>query len=315
MSTSTPLAQPRRDDGDEQPPGRPAPGDEPTGDDRPAPAVVVGVDGTECSLRAVRWAATEAVRRRAPLRILHAAPYLGRHGVNGAAVPELPRARRIAGQAFTVARTTEREVPATTEVVAAEPATALLHAAAAGQLLVLGIATTGAADELILAPVAQRVAARSSRPVVVVPRRPGGEPFGRPIVAVLGLGSPEDDEPVADFAAGAARRSGVPLSIVQTRFHRTASGNFVRDPDRWTHRFPDLEVRSSELPRVTPGQLLGATCPTPLVVLTAGHGSFLHRTLDGPHRWLLRHCTSPMALVPPLHRPELEPREEVVAVG
>jgi hypothetical protein len=103
---------------------------------------------------------------------------------------------------------------------------------------------------------------------------------------------------------------------VQTRpAPRTASGNFAHDPAQWAERFPDVEVRHTELPRATPGQLLGATCPTPLVVISAGHGSFLHRTLDGPHRWLLRHCTSPMALVPPVRRPELERREEIIAPG
>jgi hypothetical protein len=50
-------------------------------------------------------------------------------------------------------------------------------------------------------------------------------------------------------------------------------------------------------------------------VLSAGHGTLLHRDLDGPHLWLLRHCTSPMALVPPVHRPELDPREEIIALG
>jgi nucleotide-binding universal stress UspA family protein len=314
VSTSTPLAPPRQDDGDGLAPAA-APGAELEDADRPARAVVVGADGTETSLRAVRWAAEDAVRRGAPLRIVHAAPYLSRPPGTGTPPPELPRARRLAGQAYTVARHTARAVQATAEVVPDEPADALLRAAAAGQLVVLGIATTGAADELILAPVAQRVAARSPQPVVVVPRRTGGEPTGRPIVAVLGLGEPEDDEPVVAFAAAAALRAGVPLSIVQTRFHRTASGNYVRDPDRWPERFPEVEMRHTELPRVTPGQLLGATCPTPLVVLSAGHGSFLHRTLDGPHRWLLRHCTSPMALVPPVHRPELEEREDAVAAG
>jgi hypothetical protein len=138
---------------------------------------------------------------------------------------------------------------------------------------------------------------------------------GRPIVAVLGLGNPEDDEPVVEFAVEAARRTGIPLSVVQTRMHRTQSGNFAHDPDRWSERFPGVEMRYTDLPRVTPGQLLSATLPTPLVVISAGHGSFLHRTLDGPHRWLLRHCTSPMALVPPLHRPELQSNEAGLAVG
>jgi hypothetical protein len=74
-------------------------------------------------------------------------------------------------------------------------------------------------------------------------------------------------------------------------------------------------VRHSDLPGATAAQVLTATCPTPLIVLSAGHGTLLHRALDAPHLWLLRHCTSPMALVPPVHRPELDPSEEIVALG
>ena len=90
---------------------------------------------------------------------------------------------------------------------------------------------------------------------------------------------------------------------------------WTQDESEWEQRFPGLEVRRTELPGATAAQVLAATCPAPLIVLSAGHGSLLHRDLDGPHRWLLRHCTSPMALVPPVDRPELDPREEIVALG
>lgn len=287
-----------------------------TGEDPPSRDVVVGVDGSEIGLTAVRWAAHEAARRDAPLRILHAAPYLGSAGEGGAPPPELPHARGITAVAYTVARHTEPGVPASTEVVPGEPVTALLRAAAAGQLVVLGSSTTGAADEMVLATVSVRVAARSPTPVVVVPRRQTSENGGRPAVAVLGVGDREDDEAVAVFAATAAQRFGVPLSVLQTRPPRqTVPASWVDDPDAWAGRFPGLEVTQSELPAPRADQVLAATCPSPLLVISAGHGSLLHRTLDGPHRWLLRHCTSPIALVPPVHRAEQEPHEDVVALG
>ena len=140
------------------------------GDDPPGREVVVGVDGTEVGLAAVRWAAQEAARRDAPLRILHAATYLGRRGTTGAPPPELPRARGITAVAYTVARHTAPGVQSSTEVVPDEPVTVLLRAAAASQLLVLGSSTTGAADEMVLASVATKVAARSPAPVVELPR-------------------------------------------------------------------------------------------------------------------------------------------------
>jgi nucleotide-binding universal stress UspA family protein len=273
--------------------------------------IVVGVDGSECAYRAVRWAAHEAARRDAPLRIIHAASYLGRRGVAGARSPELTRARQITGQAFTVARHAEHDLRVSTEVVPGDAVDALLRSAAASQLVVLGSSTTGAADELVLAPVGARLAARSPQPVVVVPRQRSGPPVGRPVVAVLGIGDPEDDEAVAEFAATAARRAGVPLTVLQTRpAGRTEAATWTDVPAEWSRREPDLEVHRVDLPRASAGDLLSAACPAPLLVLSAGHGHLLHRTVDGPHRWLLRHCTSPMVLVPPVQRSERGPRGE-----
>ncbi|MCW2579491.1 MAG: universal stress protein [Blastococcus sp.] len=289
----------------------------PAGDAAPPTRdVVVGVDGSECAIRAVRWAAREAVLRGAPLRIVHAASYLGRRAAPDTPSPELARARQITGQAFTAARHTEHDLHASTEVTPGDAVDTLLRAAATGQLVVLGSSTTGAVDELVRAPVAARLAARSPSPVIVVPRQRTGVPAGRSVAAVLGIGDPEDDEAVAAFATAAARRRGLPLVVVQTRGQgRTAVSSRLDDVAEWSRREPDLDVRHSVLPRASAGPLVRATCPSSLLVISAGHGHLLHRTLDGPHRWLLRHCTSPMAFVPPVHRRERDPREEIVALG
>jgi nucleotide-binding universal stress UspA family protein len=304
MTTSTPLAPTdvREEAGN-------GPGDP------PAREVLVGVDGSEVGLAAVRWAAQEAARRNAPLRILHAASYLGRRGTTAAPSPELHRARRIIAQAYTLALHTAPGVRTSTEVVPGDATASLLRAAASGQLVVLGSSATGAADEMVLASVAMRVAARSPQPVVVVPRR-RHEPIGRPAVAILGVGDRADDEAVADFAAEEAERFDVPLSLLQTRpARRKAPDSWVDDAAEWEARHPGLEVHRSDLPAARAEQVLGETCPSPLLVISAGHGDLLHRFLDGPHRWLLRHTTSPMALVPRVRRPEHEPREEAVASG
>jgi nucleotide-binding universal stress UspA family protein len=286
----------------------------PDGADPPGRQVVVGVDGTEVGLGAVRWAAQEAARRDAGLRIVHAAPYLGRPGSTGAPPPELPRARGITAVAYTVARHTEPGVQSSTEVVPDDPVTALLRAAADSQLVVLGSSATGAADEMVLATLAVRVAARSPVPVVVVPRRRGAVPADRPAVAVLGVGEVADDEAVALFAASTAQRSGVPLTLLQTRSSQHAGpAGWVDDQDAWAERFPGLEVQRSELPDARADRVLAAACPCPLLVISAGHGTLLHRSLDGPHRWMLRHCTSPMALVPPVDRTGRAIDEEAVA--
>ena len=308
MSTSTPIPpSPRQnpDDGAAR---------QSSGGDPPVREVLVGVDGSDCALRAVRWAAEEAERRQAPLRIVHAAPYLHTRRADTPA-PDLPRARQITGQAYTAARHTAQGVRATAEVVPEDPVRALLRAAETAQLVVLGISTTGTLDELILAPVAHRVVARSPQPVVVVPRRRGPEVAGRPVVALLGLADPEDDGPVLEEAAEAARRLGVPLEVVRNRTAETGGQGGTGSPADWSARYPEVDIRTTDLPGASPRQLLGAACPSPLIVTTAGHGGMLHRPMDGAHRYLLRHCTSPMILVPPVHRPQNEPREEIIALG
>jgi hypothetical protein len=152
--------------------------------------------------------------------------------------------------------------------------------------------------------------------VVLVPRPRGATPADRPVSVVLGLGDPGDDERVAEFAAESAQRAGTALSVLQIRRPRDpAPEGWTADDAEWEQRFPGLEMRRSDLPGASAAQVLTATCPSPLIVLTAGHGTVLHRDLDGPHLWLLRHCTSPMALVPPVHRPELDPCEDIIALG
>jgi nucleotide-binding universal stress UspA family protein len=297
VSTSTPFAPL---DSEDDAPGaatRPAPRS-PADDSPDARDVVVGVDGSECGLAAARWAAREAALRGAPLRIVHAATYLG-SGASGQPSPELPRARHITAQAYTVARRTEHDLIASTEVVPDEPVAALLGAAAAAQLVVLGSSATGAADEMILAPVALRVAARSPHPVTIVPRQRGSA-AGRPVIALLGIGDADEDSAVAEYAAAAATRFGTRLSVLHTRPAGRGS-SWADDPDQWRERYPDLEVDRTELPGASGGDILSAACPSPLLVMSTGPGTMLHRSLDAPHRWLLRHCTSPMALVPQVH--------------
>jgi nucleotide-binding universal stress UspA family protein len=278
------------------------------GGDPPGRGVVVGVDGTEVGLNAVRWAAHEAARRGAPLLIVHAAPYLGRGGPTGAPPPELPRARGITAVAFTVARRSQPGVQASTEVVPDEPVDVLLRAAAGGQLLVLGSSATGAADEMVLATLNMRVAARSPAPVVIVPRHRRSTPADRPVVAVLGVGERADDEAVARFAAAAAQREGVPLSLLRTRSpQQNVAASWVDDDGSWAERFPDLQITRSDLPSARANDVLGAASPSPLMVISVGHGTLLHRSMDGPHRWLLRHCTSPLAFVPSVRAQEAPP--------
>ena len=181
--------------------------------------------------------------------------------------------------------TAEPGVRASTEVVPGEPVDAPApRRGGRSQLLVLGSSTTGAADEMVLATSAARVAARSPAPVVVVPRR-RGPAAGR---AARG-GDPRRRRPGRrrggrPVRRGRRQRSGVPLLLLQTRSaQQNVAASWVDDETPGRSGSRDLEVQRSELPDARGNQVLGAACPSPLLVISAGHGTLLHRSLDGPH--------------------------------
>ena len=137
-----------------------------TGRDGPGGDVVVGVDGTATALRAVAWAAAEARARRAPLRIVHAAPYAtGPAGQRHAAA--------ILQRAAAMARQREPGVSARTERLAEETVPALAAVSHEAQLLVVGMLSGHPGDELARSH-APAVVAAAACPVTVVRARHGG---------------------------------------------------------------------------------------------------------------------------------------------
>jgi len=179
--------------------------------------VVVGVDGSESALEAVRWAAREAVRRRATLRLVNACdwprgtlvgdPGLG-HRYHSVLVDA---ARSQVAAAATVAREAAADVVAEEQVVIGFPIPVLRSEARRAELVVLGSRGLGGVTGLLVGSVAVALAAHADCPVVVVrDAMPDHDP--RPVVVGVD-GTPLSESAVAfAFDAAAARR--VPLIAV-----------------------------------------------------------------------------------------------------
>jgi nucleotide-binding universal stress UspA family protein len=140
------------------------------------PRIVVGIDGSDQAIEALRWAIGEARLRGATIDAIDAwnYPYVV---VGGATVPLHPRG----DQAVDVERELEQAVaavageadgvginPIVTEGV---PAAVLCEAADGADLLVIGHGHQGALRERLLGSVAQEVMRYSPCPVVVVPHQ------------------------------------------------------------------------------------------------------------------------------------------------
>jgi nucleotide-binding universal stress UspA family protein len=166
--------------------------------------VAVGIDGTEASLHAVRWAVDEAGKRAVPLLIVHAAPYAA-----GAAGALRAHAGRILGRAYTVAHRRNPALAVHTARLDADPAVALVEVAGHADLVVLGMPGDGQVGSG--GSVALRVAAHATGAVAVVHSGDHEAPAG-PVVA--GIGDPRTDAGVVAVAHGFARRRRAPLHVV-----------------------------------------------------------------------------------------------------
>lgn len=176
--------------------------------------IVVGVDGSEPALQAVRWAARDAAYRHAPLHLVYAlgvvelltgAPVVP-HGIGpderlrANAWRHLNAAEEVAHEAAKVAVECELEPGAARWV--------LLDAARRARMLVLGFAGYGSFfGEHRLGSTAAHLAAQSGCPVAVV--RGGPRPDEAPVVVGLD-GSPQSDAALA-YAFEEADYRGAPL--------------------------------------------------------------------------------------------------------
>ena len=142
-----------------------------------AKPIVAGTDGSEESLRAVDWAAREAVLRGAPLRIVSAATLLPRM-VSRAGPTESEydtvtdvllkeRDRALAAAAERAAKTAPG-VLIDTDQLSGQPAQAITETGAGALMLVVGSRGVGAFTAMVLGSVSRYAANHASCPVVVV---------------------------------------------------------------------------------------------------------------------------------------------------
>jgi nucleotide-binding universal stress UspA family protein len=140
--------------------------------------VVVGVDGSQGSARALGWALREALDRQAPLRIVTAWSWDTTSTGSGSASAGLARQARQTQEALVraVLATFPGTLPdLTAELVQADPASALIDQSVGGDLLVLGSRGMGGAAGAVIGSVADACLRHGSCPVVVVPSEPAVE--------------------------------------------------------------------------------------------------------------------------------------------
>ncbi|MGF1618909.1 MAG: universal stress protein [Acidimicrobiia bacterium] len=138
--------------------------------------IVVGLDGSECAARALRWAADEAGVRGSELHIVTAFAPPDVVGVPGARFPvERPeqtreRAQRLQSKWLSEALGDDYpDVAMLTEVRMGQSAETLLEAAKNGDMLVVGSRGRGGFKGLMLGSVSMQCVTHAEGPVTVIP--------------------------------------------------------------------------------------------------------------------------------------------------
>ncbi|MDQ1013974.1 universal stress protein [Streptomyces afghaniensis] len=179
--------------------------------------VVVGVDGSESSLRAVDWAADEAALRGLPLRVVYASLWERYERAVFATGGE--RSEQILNGVFVAAahERARKRVPdlkVSTEVIPDGPTPVLLHEARRASVLVLGSRGRGDIADLLLGSVSLTVAGRADCPVIVV-RGGRDDEGGTPRRIVLGIGAEAATANAVRFALEEAERRGAVVEAIR----------------------------------------------------------------------------------------------------
>jgi len=249
--------------------------------------LVVGVDGSEPSMRAVDWAADEAALHEVPLRLVHATLW-GRYEGGGFAQEfsdhtELVTPRDILAAAARRVRHRQTGLRLTTAVVPEEPEYVLIREGRNASAVVLGTRGRGGLAGALLGSVSLTVATHADCPVVVVRggadhphHRSAGRGPARVVVGVCDIPTT-----AVRFACREARRRGVPLEAVrawQCHTHETPDhAPLTGEPDPSYEKLAAKELEAA-LPTPPPGLTLRrrtAEGPARQVLVTASHDAGL----------------------------------------
>jgi nucleotide-binding universal stress UspA family protein len=273
--------------------------------------IVVGVDGSADSDRAVRWALRAAAGTHRPVRFVHSEPRLLVDPLPPVVEERLARAGRVLDAALAVAASDFPEVTATAETrkgLGLAPAEAVADAGAEAALLVVGARGHGGVAGLI-GSVSQHAVRRAAGPVAIV-RAPADARATRIVVGLddsdlsmqaLALAFELADAFAAPLTAIHAWHytslvgsvSGMPLPGPLVGGQAAEQGGLDRTLEPWRDKYPEVEVEAEVVPGPAARALRDASEHAAMVVVgSRGRGAVAGLVLGSVSQSLLHraHC-------------------------
>ncbi|HEX8005444.1 MAG TPA: universal stress protein [Trebonia sp.] len=253
--------------------------------------VVVGADGSADSLNAVEWAAREARRHGAPLRIV-SAPATSAPATSAPAMPAL-------GAAVTRAEEVAPDLLIDTDLLpAAPPALAVTDSGSGALMLVVGARGAGGFAAMVLGSVSRYAAMHARCPVIVV--RQETSAVHREVA--VGIRDPHDTTGTLAFAFEEAALRGATLVAVHSadpgRVSAEASRNLTEVLNRWRDKYPAVPVRQ-DVVRGHPARVLASySARADLVVIGRHDGPGAGSAIGAVQHAVLSHARGPVAVIP-----------------
>ncbi|MET8877387.1 universal stress protein [Nocardia sp. NPDC004604] len=283
------------------------------------PPVLVGIDGSEVAAEAVRWAAVDAVRHRAPLHIVYGigapmdfGPGIAFNQIDYDAYRAAGASAVAAASEFaTAAAAPVGELDISTFVVEAPPIPVLLDRSKDARLLVVGTRGLGAFRRGLLGSVSTAVARHAHCPVAVIPEPENYLPdrlLGPVLVGVDG--SPVSVRAVEiAFDEAAHRETTVRAVLTWSEFNRYISrADMQKEAEQllsenlvgYAEQYPDLEVQRVVAEDRPARRLLAESQDAQLIVVGShGRGGFAGMTLGSVSQAVLHGTDCPVIIARP----------------
>lgn len=282
----------------------------------PAP-IVVGVDGSPSSDRAVDWATDEASRRNLPLHLINAWSVDFSAEMSASFLPAVEQeSSDVLDAAADRARAISSSVRITRLQEHSGPSAALVSSSLRADTVVLGHRGVGGVERLWTGSTSMQVAAHAHCPVLVVPHTSLSVPgTGHVVVGVDG--SPASSEAVG-YAFFQAALRGSDLTVVHAWDVGLVQGTLALNAPievwegfevervalaseaaaGWAEKYPDVEVHTRVVHgRPADGLVQASSNAELLVVGGRGRGGFIGLLLGSVSRTVLHLARCPVAVV------------------
>lgn len=300
---------------------------DPTIHPRRSDLIVVGVDESVGSARAVDWAAAEAARRHGSLRLVHAAADLTPFGAKGAvygvvnlaverldehAAMAMGRATALLDRVAADVRRTHPSLAVTTRLVRDNAAAALRQESEDAGLTVVGSRGAGRLTGVILGSVALTIASDNPAPVAVIHRHDPIDATGPVVVGVDASPSSEGAIALA-IEEAALRNTGLvavhswndfvidqefpelPLTVDLDAIEQEEYALLSEQLAGWQDKYPDVQIQHNVVRRRPTHALLDASKGAQLLVVgSRGRGGFTGLLLGSTSHAVIAHGFCPV---------------------